>query len=161
MYGPRQALSNPYTGVCAIFSSRILNGNHPIVFEDGLQSRDFVNVSDICQASLLALKSQAANGEIFNVGTGIPITLQEVAEIITEKINPALKPIYNQQYRVGDIRHCVADISKIKKSLGYEPKVSFKQGIEEYIKWIESQGKIFQDKSDNAFKELKEKRLLK
>ena len=161
VYGPRQALSNPYTGVCSIFSSRLLNGNHPIVFEDGLQSRDFVNVSDVCQASLLALNNQAANGKIFNVGTGIPITIREVAEIITEKINPTLKPIYNQQYRVGDVRHCVADISKIKSTLGYDPKVSFKQGIEEYVNWIESQGNISIDKTESAFKELKEKNLLK
>jgi len=161
VYGPRQALSNPYTGVCSIFSSRLLNGNHPIVFEDGLQSRDFVNVSDVCQASLLALKNQAANGKIFNIGTGIPITIREVAEIITEKINPTLKPIYNQQYRVGDVRHCVADISKIKSTLGYDPKVSFKQGIEEYVNWIESQGNRSIDKTESAFKELKEKNLLK
>ena len=161
VYGPRQALSNPYTGVCAIFSSRLLNGNHPIVFEDGFQSRDFVNVSDICQASLLALKSQAANGEIFNVGSGIPITIREVAETIVERINPALKPIYNQQYRVGDVRHCVADISKIKSTLGYEPKIAFHQGIDDFINWIRTKQTPHQDNSDLALTELRKKDLLK
>ena len=161
VYGPRQALSNPYTGVFAIFCTRLLNGKPPIVFEDGLQSRDFVNVKDVCQALLLAMESPVANGEIFNVGTGIPLTIKKVAEIFTEKINPKLKPIYNQQYRVGDIRHCVADISKIKKKLGYEPKISFDQGIEEYINWINKQENKIQDKTEEALAELIEKGLLK
>jgi dTDP-L-rhamnose 4-epimerase len=161
VYGPRQALSNPYTGVFAIFSSRLLNGKPPIIFEDGLQSRDFVNVKDVCQALLLAMKSPVANGEIFNVGTGIPLTIQEVAENFTEKINPKLKPIYNQQYRVGDIRHCVADISKIKSKLGYKPKISFDRGIEEYINWIKKDKDIKQDKTEEALAELEEKGLLK
>jgi dTDP-L-rhamnose 4-epimerase len=160
VYGPGQALSNPYTGVCSIFSTRLLNGNHPIIFEDGLQSRDFVNVMDVCQAISLSMNSNLANDEVFNVGTGIPITIKEVAETITRKINPKLKPSYNQQYRVGDVRHCVADISKIKNKLGYEPKVSFNQGIEEYLKWIKTQGGSVQDKTEKAFKELKNKNLL-
>ncbi|MBY9005601.1 MAG: GDP-mannose 4,6-dehydratase [Candidatus Lokiarchaeota archaeon] len=161
VYGPRQALSNPYTGVFAIFCTRLLNGKPPIVFEDGLQSRDFVNVKDICQALMLAMKSPEANGEIFNVGTGIPLTIKKVAENFVEKINPKLKPIYNQQYRVGDIRHCVADISKIKNKLGYDPKISFDKGIEEYINWIKKKEYKFQDKTDEALAELKEKGLLK
>ena len=161
VYGPRQALSNPYTGVFAIFCSRLLNGNNPIVFEDGQQSRDFVNVNDVCQALFLAMKSYAANGEIFNVGTGTPISIKEIAEIFTEKINPELRPIYNQQYRVGDIRHCVADISKIKKKLVFEPKISFNQGIEEYVNWIKNQDGTIQDKTGKALLELKEKGLLK
>lgn len=161
VYGPRQALSNPYTGVCSIFSTRLLNGNNPIIFEDGLQSRDFVNVMDVCQAFSLSLNSNSANNEIFNVGTGNPITIKEVAETISSKINPNISPLYSNQYRVGDIRHCIADISKIRNTLGYEPKISFNQGIEEYINWVESEGQITEDKSGNAFKELEEKKLLK
>jgi len=161
VYGTRQALSNPYTGVFAIFCSRLLNGKHPIVFEDGLQSRDFVNVKDVCQALLLAMKSNAANGEIFNVGSGIPLNIKSIAEIMTEEINPKLKPIYNQQYRVGDIRHSVADISKITSKLGYIPKISFNQGIEEYINWIKTQENKIEDKTESALLELKEKGLLK
>ncbi len=107
------------------------------------------------------MKSPAANGEIFNVGTGIPLTIKKVAENFTEKINPKLKPIYNQQYRVSDIRHCIADISKIKEKLGYEPKISFDQGIEEFINWIKKQENKIQDKTEEALEELKEKGLLK
>ena len=161
VYGPRQALSNPYTGVFAIFCTRLLNGKPPIIYEDGLQSRDFVNVKDVCQALLLAMNSPVANGEIFNVGTGIPLTIKKVAEYFTEKINPKLKPSYSQQYRVGDIRHCIADISKIKEKLGYEPKISFEKGIEEYINWIKTQRNDIQDKTEEALMELKEKGLLK
>jgi dTDP-L-rhamnose 4-epimerase len=161
VYGPRQALSNPYTGVFSIFSSRLLNGKPPIVFEDGYQSRDFVNVKDVCQALLLVMNSPASNGEVFNVGTGIPLTIKKVAEYFSERFDPKLKPIYNQQYRVGDIRHCVADISKIKNKLGYNPKVSFEQGIEEYINWVKREEVTKQDKTEEALTELKEKGLLK
>ena len=161
VYGPRQALSNPYTGVCTIFSSRALYGKPPIIFEDGKQTRDFVNVKDACQALILAMEKSAAKGEIFNVGTGIPITISEVAEIIGQKINPELKPIYNQKYRIGDIRHCVADISKIKKKLGYSPKFTFKDGIDDLIDWIKSHKHIVPKPSQNAMQELKEKGLLK
>ena len=161
VYGPRQALSNPYTGVCAIFSSRLFNNKPPIVFEDGLQSRDFVNIKDVCQALILAIEKDSAKGEIFNVASGIPITIKEVAEIITDKINPKLKPIYNQQYRIGDIRHCLADISKIRNKLGYKPTVNFQEGIGEVIDWIKPQVSKIKDFSQKAINELKEKGLLK
>ncbi|MFW9988660.1 MAG: GDP-mannose 4,6-dehydratase [Candidatus Odinarchaeota archaeon] len=160
VYGMRQSLSNPYTGVCAIFSIRALYGKPPIVYEDGKQSRDFVNVSDVCQALILAMDKKAANGEIFNVGTGIPITIKEVAETITQKINPELKPVYNQQYRIGDIRHNSADISKIKNKLGYSPKLSFKEGIDDLIVWIKSKKDDVHEPSQKAIEELKEKGLL-
>lgn len=161
VYGTRQALSNPYTGVCSIFSNRLLNGKPPIVFEDGLQSRDFVHVNDVCQALVLAMENEAANGEIFNVGTGQPITIKEVAETISERINPHLRPEFNQQYRIGDIRHCVADISKIKNKLGYKPNIKFRDGINDLINWIKNQHYKTIDKSQNALDELKEKGLLK
>ncbi len=161
VYGSRQALSNPYTGVCSIFSTRALYGKPPVIFEDGYQSRDFVSVKDVCNALILAMEKNAANGEIFNVGTGTPILIKEVAEIITKKINPNLKPIYNQQYRVGDIRHCVADISKIKNKLGYSPTLTFEEGIDDLIAWIMSQKYSVQKPSQKAVKELKEKGLLK
>ena len=161
VYGTRQAPSNPYTGVCSIFSTRLLNEKPAIVFEDGLQSRDFVHVSDICQALVLAMENDSANGEIFNVGTGTPTTIKEVAEIITEKINPSLNPLFTHQYRIGDIRHCVADISKIKNKLGYKPNINFKEGIDDLIKWIRNKEFQIKDKSQNALDELKEKGLLK
>jgi len=160
VYGTRQSISNPYTGVCGIFCSRLFTGKPAIVFEDGLQSRDFVNVHDVCQALILCMEKDAARGEIFNVGSGNPITIKEVAEVITNKINPDLKPIYNQQYRVGDIRHCLADISKIKSKLGYSPKIAFKEGINDLIEWVRPQIKDHKDKSQNAIEELKKKGLL-
>jgi len=161
VYGQRQALSNPYTGVCAIFSARLFNGKRPIVFEDGLQSRDFVNVKDICQGLVLALENSSAKGENFNLGSGSPITIKEVAEILSEKINPDLTPIYRGEYRKGDIRHCVADISKIRRMLGYEPKIEFKDGIDELIKWIAPRNSDIQDKSREANDQLRSRGLLK
>ena len=161
VYGTRQALSNPYTGVCSIFSSRLFNNKPPIIFEDGLQSRDFVNVKDVCQALILSMTKLEAKGEIFNVASGEPITINEVAKIITEKINPDLKPVYSHEYRIGDIRHCLADISKIKTKLGYNPTVSFKKGINDVIEWIKPQIGTITDDSQKAINELKEKGLLK
>ncbi|MFX1311022.1 MAG: GDP-mannose 4,6-dehydratase [Promethearchaeota archaeon] len=161
VYGTRQSLLNPYTGVCAIFSTSALYGKPPIIFEDGEQSRDFVNVSDVCQALILAMEKSSANGEIFNVGTGIPITVKEVAETITQKINPELKPIYNQQFRVGDIRHCVADISKIKNKLGYSPTLTFNEGIDDLINWIKTQKENVHKPTQKAMQKLIEKGLLK
>jgi dTDP-L-rhamnose 4-epimerase len=161
VYGPRQALSNPYTGVCSIFCTRALNGKPPIIFEDGKQTRDFVNVRDVCQALVLAMEKAEANGEIFNVGTGVPMTIAEVADIITKKVNPNLKPIYNLNYRIGDIRHCVADISKIKEKLGFSPMLSFREGIDNFINWVKSQKEDIKKPSDIAIQELKEKGLLK
>lgn len=161
VYGSRQALSNPYTGVCSIFCSRVLNGMPPIIFEDGNQSRDFVNVKDVCQALYLAMVNNSANGEIFNVGTGVPIKIRDVAEIITGKINPKINPNYSQNYRIGDIRHCVADISKIRSTLGYSPSVTFKDGIEDLILWVNEQKDTFEYNSKKPMKILEEKGLLK
>ena len=160
VYGSRQALSNPYTGVCAIFCSNLLCGNPPLIFEDGLQSRDFVNVKDICQSLYLSMEKPQAKGEIFNVGTGEPITIKTIAEILTQKINPEKKPIITNKYRPGDIRHCYSDITKIKQKLGYKPKISFENGIEELIQWVKSQVGKIEDKSRKALEELKRKGLI-
>ncbi|MFX1419061.1 MAG: GDP-mannose 4,6-dehydratase [Promethearchaeota archaeon] len=161
VYGSRQALSNPYTGICSIFCTRLLNGKPPIVFEDGNQSRDFVNIEDVCQALYLAIEKNSANGEIFNVGTGQPVTIREVAEIITNRINPKINPIFNQKFRIGDIRHCIADISKIQHKLGYTPSITFEEGIDNLINWVKEQTKTFKDNSKKSMKILKEKGLLK
>jgi len=160
VYGSRQSLSNPYTGVLAIFCSKLLNGNAPIIFEDGLQTRDFVNVKDVCQALTLAMEKSQAKGEIFNVGTGIPISIKTVADALIKKLNPEIKPIITNKYRVGDIRHCYADISKIKEKLGYQPRISFDEGIDELIQWVKSQSGKIEDKSQIALDELKNKGLL-
>jgi dTDP-L-rhamnose 4-epimerase len=139
IYGPRQALSNPYTGVAAIFASRLLNSKAPRIFEDGRQMRDFVNVRDIVQANLLALNSSGANGMALNVGSGQPVTIAQVAHEIARLLGTNIKPKIAGTYRAGDIRHCYADISRISRALGYKPGVSFQDGIAELVNWLESQ----------------------
>jgi dTDP-L-rhamnose 4-epimerase len=139
VYGPRQALSNPYTGVVAIFSSRLLNRRPPLVYEDGRQTRDFVHVSDIVQANLLALDSEAAGGRIYNVGTGRATSVLQVAETLSELLDFGEKPEVLGQYRAGDIRHCVADISRIQRELGYRPRVAFADGLRELLAWLRTQ----------------------
>jgi dTDP-L-rhamnose 4-epimerase len=152
IYGSRQALSNPYTGVAAIFSSRLLNGNSPIVFEDGQQSRDFIHVSDIVQANLLALESQDADGEVFNVGTGRRMSILELANILRQHLEPERTPRILGQYRKGDIRHCYADIRKISEKLGFKPKITLEDGAEELVNWVRTSQAI--DFVDQAKEEL-------
>jgi dTDP-L-rhamnose 4-epimerase len=139
VYGPRQALSNPYTGVVAIFSSRLLNRRPPRIYEDGGQTRDFVHVSDIVQANLLALEQAAANGRIYNVGTGRATSVGQVAETLAELLDFGEAPEVLGQYRAGDIRHCVADISRIERELGYRPRVAFADGLRELLAWLRTQ----------------------
>lgn len=139
IYGPRQSLSNPYTGVAAIFASRLMNGNAPVIFEDGRQMRDFVNIHDIVQANLLALHSAGADGSAINVGSGNPVTILQVADQISCMLGRPVEPKISGNYRAGDIRHCYADISMASRRLGYKPRVSFREGIEELVEWLESQ----------------------
>jgi dTDP-L-rhamnose 4-epimerase len=139
VYGTRQALSNPYTGVCAIFSSRLMNDQPPMVFEDGEQSRDFVHVSDIVQANLLALETDGADYEMFNVGTGRPTTVKQIGEILAKGLGKNIAPEIVGKYREGDIRHCVADIKKARGLLGYAPKVALEDGLEELLVWVKAQ----------------------
>jgi dTDP-L-rhamnose 4-epimerase len=142
-YGPRQALSNPYTGVLAIFASRLLNDSAPKIFEDGYQQRDFVSVYDIARASRLALEVPEAAGEVFNVGSGEHCTVREVAERIAAVLGKEhLTPEIVGKYRVGDIRHCFADIGKARRLLGYEPQVSMEDGLTELAAWLEGQAAV-------------------
>jgi dTDP-L-rhamnose 4-epimerase len=157
VYGPRQSLSNPYTGVAAIFASRILNGKPPLIFEDGLQSRDFVHVSDVVQAALLALTGDGAVYEAVNIGTGRSTGVRTVAEALIEQLGSPVRPEIVGQYRAGDIRHCYADISKARKSLGYEPRVTFEQGMKELVGWLATQRA--EDKVAAATAELAARRL--
>ena len=153
IYGPRQALNNPYTGVAAIFSARLLNRRPPVVFEDGEQSRDFVHVSDIVQANLLALQKDAANFEVFNVGTGRATSVLQIAHTLAEKMRIEIAAQVEHKFREGDIRHCVADISKIRERLGYEPKVRLEDGIDDLIGWVAEQKA--EDRFEQAAAELK------
>lgn len=157
VYGQRQALSNPYTGAVAIFSSRLLNGKPPIIYEDGMQSRDFIHVRDIVNANMLALETEKADYEVFNVGTGRRITILELTGILAEKLNFFERPMVVNQFRAGDIRDCYSSISKIRSQLGFEAQVGFEDGISELIEWVRSQTSV--DEVDKAFEELKDKGL--
>ncbi|MDX1648509.1 MAG: NAD-dependent epimerase/dehydratase family protein [Myxococcota bacterium] len=139
IYGPRQALSNPYTGVMAIFSARIMNRNRPLIFEDGLQTRDFVHVSDIVQANLLALEKDEAVGRVYNVGTGRPTSVRRVAEALSEQLDFPDPPEVTGRFRAGDIRHCVADIARARRELGYEPRMSLEEGMRDLLAWLRTQ----------------------
>lgn len=158
-YGPRQALSNPYTGVAAIFSSRLLNNHTPIIYEDGLQSRDFVHVKDIAQANMLAMECDKSNYEMFNVGTGRRLSILDIANALISRLNFKGKPEITYQFREGDIRHCYSDISKIKEKLGYSPKHKFEDGIEELVNWVKEQHA--EDRVEQAKVELEERGLTK
>lgn len=140
VYGTRQALSNPYTGVLAIFASRLLNDNPPLIFEDGCQKRDFVSVLDIARASRLALETPGAEDHVFNVGSGHAYTVVEIAEKMATVLGKEqIAATITGKYRVGDIRHCFADIKKAKTILGYEPQVRFEDGLAELAEWLEGQ----------------------
>jgi dTDP-L-rhamnose 4-epimerase len=139
IYGPRQALSNPYTGVLAIFASKLLNDQPPTIFEDGYQQRDFVNVRDIAEGCRLAFESKAADA-VFNLGSGRRFTVREIAERMARAVNKEhIEPTVTGQYRVGDIRHCFADITLARKVLGFEPQVNFEDGLVDLAAWLETQ----------------------
>ncbi|MDA8157064.1 MAG: NAD-dependent epimerase/dehydratase family protein [Actinomycetota bacterium] len=159
VYGPRQALSNPYTGVLTIFASRLLNGNPPIVYEDGMQQRDFVSVHDVARACRLALESEEAGGMAFNIGSGTPQSIIATAGKLSALIGrPGLGPQITGKYRMGDIRHCFADISLAKEKLGYNPVVSFEHGMTELAQWLEGAAAL--DKLEEAQQELAERGLV-
>ncbi len=139
IYGPRQALSNPYTGVAANFASRLLNGGAPLVFEDGRQMRDFLAAEDAVQAGLLAMERSTADGRALNVGSGQPISIREVAAQLAQALETSIAPEITGKYRSGDVRHCFADISAARTLLGYEPRVSFAAGVRKLVQWLRSQ----------------------
>jgi dTDP-L-rhamnose 4-epimerase len=139
IYGTRQALSNPYTGVAAIFASRFMNGNPPLIFEDGKQLRDFVSVEDVVRANLLAMQSSQADGMALNIGSGEPISIREVAAELARAMDSEIEAELTQKYRAGDVRHCFADISAARKFLGYAPQVRFADGLKDLVEWLCSQ----------------------
>lgn len=152
-YGPHQALSNPYTGVLAIFASRLLNDHPPVIFEDGLQRRDFVSVHDVALACRLAAETSAARDTVFNVGSGRAFTIREIAQCICTALNKEeIEPVISGKFRQGDIRHCFADISRARDVLGFEPQVTMKDGVAELAEWLH--GQIADDRVDAASAEL-------
>jgi dTDP-L-rhamnose 4-epimerase len=133
VYGSRQALSNPYTGVAKIFAMHFAQGNVPLIYEDGHQSRDFIHVSDVVRANILALTRDEAAGEIFNVGTGQPTSILEMARAVSKKFGNREVPEPSNQFRAGDVRHCWADCTKIRTKLGFEPWRIFPSGLEDVV----------------------------
>jgi dTDP-L-rhamnose 4-epimerase len=154
VYGPRQSLSNPYTGVAAIFAGRLLNGRPPVVFEDGLQSRDFVHVSDIARAVMQAADADGVGNVALNIGTGIPTTVLEVARILAQELDVAAEPETDGRFRNGDIRHCYSDIAAARSTLGYDPKTSFADGMRDLIEWIRRESPDATDRTEASTVEL-------
>jgi dTDP-L-rhamnose 4-epimerase len=158
-YGPRQALSNPYTGVMAIFSGRLLNRQPPVIYEDGRQSRDFIHVRDIVQGLLLAMEKPEADYQVFNLGTGVPTSIAQVAEMLSQELTGGeVQPQILNQYRAGDIRHCFADIQQSRERLGFEPRISLDGGMKDLLAWVEEQTAV--DRFAEAEGELASKSLV-
>jgi len=160
VYGTRQSLSNPYTGVGAIFASRLLNGNPPVIFEDGLQSRDFIHVKDLARACLMALESPKADGRVFNVGTGRPTSVLDIALAIARELGrPTDDFVIRNEFRAGDIRHCFADSSAIEAALGFRAEIGFAEGVRDLCRWVATC--TASDLVDRATRELEERGLTK
>lgn len=160
VYGPGQSLTNPYTGILSIFSTRIKNGNDINIFEDGKESRDFVYIDDAVDATILGIEKNEANYEVFNVGFGKAVDVMNVANALVNAYHSNSKITISGNYRLGDIRHNYADLTKIKSKLGFEPKVSFDAGIHEFIKWVDMQETV-EDKYEESIREMKKKGLYK
>jgi len=160
VYGPGQSLSNPYTGILSIFSTLLKNGKAINVFEDGKETRDFVFIDDVVAATILGIEKEEANGEVFNVGTGIPIEVNTVVKELTVNYGIEVPVNISGNYRLGDIRHNFADLNKIKTKLGFEPKVSFTEGIKKFTEWVDTQ-EILEDRYQQSIDEMKNKGLFK
>jgi len=160
VYGPGQSLKNPYTGILSIFSTQIKNGNGINIFEDGKESRDFVFVDDVVDATILGIEKDEANNEVFNVGTGIPTNVITVANSLIQNYDIVVPVTISGNYRLGDIRHNYADLTKIKYKLGFEPKFSFEQGLKQFTKWVDKQ-EVQKDNYTKSIEEMKAKGLYK
>ena len=160
VYGPSQSLSNPYTGILSIFSTRILNRNDIDIYEDGKESRDFIYIDDAVDATILALEKHEANYQIFNVGSGVPTSILEVAHILKKLYNSNISIKISGRYRLGDIRHNYADLTKIKSVLGFKPKIDLTTGVSRFVVWAKTQ-KVHIDKYEDSIEELKQKGFLK
>ncbi len=158
VYGRRQSLSNPYTGFVAIALSRVLNGEPPLIFEDGCQTRDFVHVDDVVEANLLALTNDEGDYQALNVGTGRPTTILEVAEHVCRVLDSEIAPEVTERYREGDVRHCFADISSISRRLGYQPRVDLADGLTELAQHMADEDAV--DLVEHATAQLERRGLL-
>jgi dTDP-L-rhamnose 4-epimerase len=159
VFGPGQALSNPYTGVLANFASRLANGQRPMIFEDGKQRRDFVHVRDVARAFRLALEQPAAAGHVINIGSGTSYSIREVAELLAEAMGvPHLEPEILGKMRAGDIRNCFADISKARELLGFQPEHRLEDSLGELAEWVRTAGGA--DKGAEMRRQLEERGLI-
>ena len=160
VYGPGQSLKNPYTGILSIFSTQIKNGNGINIFEDGKETRDFVFISDVVDATVLGIEKETANNQVFNVGTGVATDVITVATELSNNYGIQVPITISGNYRLGDIRHNYADITKARQLLGFEPKVSFKEGLKQFTDWVNTQ-EIEEDKYQQSIDEMKAKGLYK
>lgn len=160
VYGPGQSLKNPYTGILSIFSTQIKNGNGINIFEDGNETRDFVFIDDVVDATILGIENEEANNEVFNVGTGIPTNVINVANGLIKNYGIDVPVTISGNYRLGDIRHNFADLTKIKRMLGFEPRFSFEQGLKQFTDWVNTQ-KVQEDRYAKSIEEMKAKGLYK
>ena len=160
VYGPGQSLTNPYTGILSIFSSRILNGQAINIFEDGKESRDFVYIDDVVEATIAGLENENIINDVFNVGTGISISVTEVVESLMENYNRKVDYTLSGNFRIGDIRHNFADVTKIKEKLGFTPQVTFKEGIKKFTSWVQTQP-LTENNYEKSLSEMKQKGLFK
>jgi dTDP-L-rhamnose 4-epimerase len=159
VFGSRQALSNPYTGAAAIFLARLKNGNAPLVFEDGRQTRDFIHVGDVATAVVSSLDADAGVSGAFNVCTGRPVQIGEIAAMLAERLGVAIRPDTVGRYRVGDIRHCVGDPARAREALGYNARTSFAEGLDELIAW--AAGEAAEDRIEMGLAELQRQHLVR
>lgn len=159
VYGERQSLNNPYTGILSIFSTRIRHGLDLPVFEDGLESRDFVHVSDVVQALELAIFSDVPNGRVFNVGSGTATSVLDLTRALINKFGSDVEPRITAEYRLGDIRHCYADLTRVANELDYNTSVSLDGGLDRFVNWVMSQP-LPGDKLDEANDELRQRGLM-
>jgi dTDP-L-rhamnose 4-epimerase len=160
VYGPGQSLSNPYTGILSVFSTIIKNGNTINIFEDGQESRDFVYIDDVVDATILGIEKKEAAGHVFNVGSGVPVDVLTVVETLMDKYKTKVPYTISGNFRLGDIRHNFADITKIRQILGFEPKWNFDEGITEFVNWVNKQD-VKQDKYNESITEMRSKGLYK
>jgi dTDP-L-rhamnose 4-epimerase len=160
VFGAGQSLSNPYTGILSIFSTRIKNGNEINIFEDGKESRDFIYIDDVVDATILALEKEEANNQLFNVGTGVATDVSTVTDLLIEKYGVPVKTVVSGNYRLGDIRHNYADINGIKSLLGFQPKVDFNTGLQKFVDWVNQQD-VQEDLYEQSILEMKRKGLYK
>jgi len=160
VYGPGQSLKNPYTGILSIFSTQIRNGNNINIFEDGKESRDFVYIDDVVEATILGIQKDAANYEVFNVGSGVATTVMQVAQTLKNFYKASVDINVSGNFRLGDIRHNYADLSKIKSKLGFEAKHTFESGVKQFVNWVLAQ-EVMEDNYAKSIEEMKAKGLFK